>query len=59
MNTMEKDKLEELELLREKVFQSEQERLDGAKTISISEARGNLRERIVVPKRQAFLDLEN
>ena len=56
---MEKDKLEELELLREKVFQSEQERLDGAKTISISEARGNLRERIVVPKRQAFLDLEN
>lgn len=34
-------------LLREKVLQAERERLNGAKTITISEARKRLRERIL------------
>lgn len=38
---------EQAQLLREKVLQAEQERLDGAETITISEARKRLQERIV------------
>ena len=34
-------------LLREKVLQAERERLNGVKTITISEARKRLRERIL------------
>ena len=34
-------------LLREKVLQAEQERLNGTETITISEARKRLRERIL------------
>ena len=32
--------------LRERILQAEQERIDGAETLSISEARRKLRERI-------------
>ena len=39
------DKREQILQLRAKVLQAEQERLDGAETISISEARKRLRER--------------
>lgn len=39
------EKREQILQLREKVLQAEQERLDGADTISISEARKRLRER--------------
>lgn len=38
---------EQVQLLREKVLQAEQERLDDAETITISEARKRLRERIL------------
>ena len=40
------EKREQLLLLRAKVLQAEQERIEGAETISISEARKSLRERI-------------
>jgi len=39
---------EQIHLLREKVMQSEQERLRGAKTISISDARSELRKRCII-----------
>lgn len=39
------EKREQILQLRAKVLQAEQERLDGAETISISEARKRLRER--------------
>lgn len=39
------EKREQILKLRAKVLQAEQERLDGAKTISVSEARKRLRER--------------
>ena len=38
---------EQAQLLCEKVLQAEQERLNGAETITISEARKRLRERIL------------
>lgn len=38
---------EQVQLLREKILQAEQERLDGAETITISEARKRLQERIL------------
>lgn len=38
---------EQVQLLREKVLQAEQERLDDAETITILEARKRLRERIL------------
>lgn len=40
------EKREQMLRLREKVLQAEQERLDGAETISVSEARKRLRERV-------------
>ncbi|MCM1057852.1 MAG: type II toxin-antitoxin system Phd/YefM family antitoxin [Firmicutes bacterium] len=40
------EKREQVLQLRAKVLQAEQERLDGAETISVSEARRRLRERI-------------
>ena len=40
------EKREQILELRAKVLQAEQERIDGAKTMSVSEARANLRERI-------------
>lgn len=40
------EKQEQILQLRAKVLQAEQERLDGAETISISEARKRLRERV-------------
>lgn len=40
------EKREQILQLRAKVLQAEQERLDGADTISISEARKHLRERV-------------
>lgn len=40
------EKREQMLEMRAKVLQAEQERLDGAKTISVSEAREKLRERI-------------
>lgn len=40
------EKREQLLKLREKVLHAENERIDGAKTLSISEARNQLRERI-------------
>lgn len=40
------EKREQILKLREKVWQAEQERLKGAETLSISEARKQLRERI-------------
>ena len=40
------EKREQILQLREKVLQAEQERLDGAETISVSEARKRLRERL-------------
>jgi len=48
MEVMYKKTLEDqMQLLREKVLQAEQERLNGAKTITISEARKRLRQRIL------------
>ena len=38
---------EQVQVLRKKVIQSEQERLGGAKTISISEGRMGLRKRVL------------
>lgn len=46
MNIEAFEKSEQLLKLRERVLQAEQERIDGAKTYSISEARRQLRERI-------------
>jgi prevent-host-death family protein len=40
------EKREQMLQLRAKVLQAEQERLDGAETISVSEARKRLKERI-------------
>lgn len=40
------EKREQMLQLREKVLQAEQERISGAETISVSEARKKLRERI-------------
>ena len=40
------EKREEMLNLREKVLQAEQERIDGAETLSIEQARGRLRERL-------------
>ncbi len=40
------EKREQILQLRAKVLQAEQERLDGAETISVSEARRRLRERV-------------
>ena len=40
------EKREQILQLRAKVLQAEQERLDGAETISVSEARKRLRERL-------------
>ena len=40
------EKREQTLKLREKVLQAEQERIDGAKTMSIAEARNELRKRI-------------
>lgn len=40
------EKREQILQLREKVLQAEQERLDGTETISVSEARKRLRERV-------------
>ena len=40
------ERREQILQLREKVLQAEQERLDGALTISVSEARKRLRERV-------------
>ena len=40
------EKREQILKLRERIFQAEQERIDGAETLSISEARRKLRERI-------------
>jgi prevent-host-death family protein len=40
------EKREQILQLRTKVLQAEQERIDGAKTISVSQARQKLRERI-------------
>lgn len=40
------ERCEQMLRLREKVLQAEQERLDGAKTISVSEARQRLRDRM-------------
>ena len=40
------EKTEQMLNLRKKVLQAEQERLDGASTLSVSEARKKLRERI-------------
>jgi hypothetical protein len=40
------EKREQMLELRAKVLQAEQERVDGAKTLSISDARKRLRERV-------------
>ena len=40
------ERREQMLRLREKVLQAEQERLNGAKTISVSEARQRLRDRL-------------
>ncbi len=40
------ERREELLRLREKVLQAEQERIDGAETLTIAQARGKLRERL-------------
>ena len=40
------EKREQLLELRAKVLQAEQERIDGAKTLSVAEARKKLRERL-------------
>lgn len=40
------ERREQMLQLRFKVLQAEQERLDGAKTISLAQARGQLKERI-------------
>ena len=40
------ERREQMLRLREKVLQAEQERLNGAKTISVSEARQRLRDRM-------------
>ena len=40
------EKMEQMANLRKKVLQAEQERLDGASTLSVSEARKKLRERM-------------
>ncbi len=40
------ERREELLKLREKVLQAEQERIDGAETLTIAQARGKLRERL-------------
>lgn len=40
------EKREQMLKLREKVLQAEQERIDGAETLSISQARQRLRERV-------------
>lgn len=40
------EKREQILKLRERILQAEQERIDGAETLSISEARRKLRERI-------------
>ncbi|MCM1233555.1 MAG: type II toxin-antitoxin system Phd/YefM family antitoxin [Ruminococcus flavefaciens] len=40
------EKREQMLEMRARVLQAEQERLDGAKTISVQEARNNLRERL-------------
>lgn len=40
------EKREQMLQLREKVLQAEQERIDGAETLSVSQARKKLRERI-------------
>lgn len=45
---MEKENLEDdLQKLREKVMAAEKERLNGVKSMGISEARENLRERVL------------
>ena len=46
MNIEAFERREQILNLRAKVLQAEQERIDGAETISISEARAKLRERI-------------
>ncbi len=40
------ERREQILKLREKVLQAEQERIDGAETLSVSQARAQLRERI-------------
>lgn len=40
------ERREEMLKLREKVLQAEQERMDGAETLTIAQARGKLRERL-------------
>lgn len=40
------EKREQILCLREKVLQAEQERIEGAETLSVSEARRRLRERL-------------
>lgn len=40
------EKREQMLRLREKVLQAEQERIDGAETLSVSQARKRLRERV-------------
>ncbi|WP_418752313.1 type II toxin-antitoxin system Phd/YefM family antitoxin [Frisingicoccus sp.] len=40
------EKREQILRLREKILQAEQERVNGAKTLSVSEARQRLRERV-------------
>lgn len=40
------ERREEMLKLREKVLQAEQERMDGAETLTIAQARGRLRERL-------------
>ena len=40
------EKREQILKLRERILQAEQERIDGAETLSISEARRKLRERL-------------
>lgn len=46
MNIEAFERREQILELRAKVLQAEQERIEGAKTISVSEARSRLRERI-------------
>ncbi|MCI6997436.1 MAG: type II toxin-antitoxin system Phd/YefM family antitoxin [Eubacterium sp.] len=46
MNIDAYERREQILELRKKVLQAEQERIEGAKTISVSEARSKLRERI-------------
>lgn len=48
MNIEAFEKREQMLQLREKVLQAEQERIEGAPTLSVSEARKRLRERVNV-----------